>query len=496
MGALEHLQPREVFRFFEEICAIPHGSGHVERISDYLKHFADERGLYCVQDALHNIIIVKEASAGYEREEPLILQGHMDMVAVSRPGSGIDMTKDSLALYVEDGRIRARDTSLGGDDGIGAAYIMALLDADDIPHPRLEAVLTVDEETGMDGARGIDLSMLQGKNLINLDQEEEGVILTSCAGGARVDVGITLTPESLPAQEAAQKALLEVEIAGLLGGHSGIEIDKGRGNANRLLGELLLGLAERFGIGLAAFAGGVADNAIPRQAAADIVADAAQQAQIMDWLRQQETQIRRRLGDNDPGVHVTCRQKGALTPETVCYGAAEAKRAMGCLCALPNGVTAMSRELEGLVETSLNLGVAALQDGCLTLSYAVRSSVDAEKEALCCRMEQTAAQWGADARVRNSYPGWAYRKDSPLRDRAVEVYRRMYGREPVLQAIHAGVECGILAAKIDGLDCISIGPDMADVHTAEESLDITSVRRTWEYLVAVISEKNRKKRRA
>ena len=410
MGALEHLQPREVFRFFEEICAIPHGSGHVERISDYLKQFADERGLYCVQDALHNIIIVKEASAGYEREEPLILQGHMDMVAVSRPGSGIDMTKEPLALYVKDGRIRARDTSLGGDDGIGAAYIMALLDADHIPHPRLEAVLTVDEETGMDGARGIDLSMLQGKNLINLDQEEEGVILTSCAGGARVDVGITLTPERLPAPETARKALLEVEITGLLGGHSGIEIDKGRGNANRLLGELLPGLAERFGIGLAAFAGGVADNAIPRQAAADIVADAEKETQIMDWLRQQETQIRRRLGDNDPGVHVTCRQKGALTPETVCYGAAEAKRAMGCLCALPNGVTAMSRELEGLVETSLNLGVAALQDGWRNGSASGWRPLRAAWRTMPFRGRPRRISWPTPRKRRRSWTGCGSRR--------------------------------------------------------------------------------------
>ena len=234
MRVLEGLQPQSVFYYFEEITRIPHGSGNVKQISDYLRQFARDKGLECVQDELFNIIIVKEATPGYEQEEPYILQGHMDMVAVSAPDCGIDMTKEPLKLCVENGRIHAEGTSLGGDDGIAVAYALALLAADDISHPRLEVILTVDEETGMEGAKGIDLSMLRGKRLINLDQEEEGVVITSCAGGARVDVTIPLQEESVmePDREEEKAAgqtddgrqVLRLKIAGLLGGHSGIEI--------------------------------------------------------------------------------------------------------------------------------------------------------------------------------------------------------------------------------------------------------------------------------
>lgn len=494
MRVLEGLSPQNVFYFFEEISRIPHGSGNVKQISNYLKKFADDRGLACVQDDLMNIIIVKEATEGYEEEEPYILQGHMDMVAVSKPGYDIDMTKDSLRLCVEDGRIRAEGTSLGGDDGIAIAYALALLDADDISHPRLEVILTVNEETGMEGALGIDLSMLRGKRLINLDQEEEGVVITSCAGGARVDVNIPLEKEAVPDQGAV---LYHIKAAGLLGGHSGIEIDKGRGNANRLLGRILLGLSERFDVRLCRMTGGMADNAIPREAEAVILLKTGQAGEAADYVRQEEKAICTELGDKDPDFILEfnpwnyAEQNGtsveAGREQMSCCTAETTKKALACLCELPNGVIAMSRELEGLVQTSLNLGVVRLEEKELKLSYAVRSSVDEDKEILCRRMLQIAEEAGAAAEVKNVYPGWAYRKDSPLRDIITEVYEKMYGKQPVMEAIHAGVECGILAGKIEGLDCVSIGPDMADVHTAEESLDIASVQRMWEYLLAVLA---------
>lgn len=488
MSVLGHLEPQSVFHYFEEICRIPHGSGNVRKISDYLKQFAVDRRLECIQDELFNVIIIKEATAGYEQEEPYILQGHMDMVAVSRPDCDIDMTKDPLRLYIENDRIHAEGTSLGGDDGIAVAYCLALLDAKDISHPRLEVILTVDEETGMEGATGIDLSMLKGKRLLNLDQEEEGVIITSCAGGARVDVRIPLSPET-DACDHVQP--MEIKIAGLQGGHSGIEINKGRGNANYLLGRILRGMSERFTIRMVTMQGGLADNAIPREAAAEILVDITQTSAVIAYAKEEEERIRKELGDNDPGFLLTCKNIDKEDGTLVCYDATSTKQALGCLCELPNGVVAMSHELEGLVQTSLNLGVVAMNQGELHLSYAVRSSVDEDKEQLCRRMTEIAGKSGAGTQINNSYPGWAYRIDSPLRDIVTKVYERMYGKRPVLEAIHAGVECGILAAKIPGLDCVSIGPDMSHVHTAEESLDIASARRTWEYLLEVLAYKQK-----
>lgn len=483
MGVLDNLEPKRVFHYFEEISKIPHGSGNVEQISNYLRKFAADRGLECIQDELFNIIIIKEASQGYEQEEPYILQGHMDMVAVSRPGCGIDMAKEPLRLCVENGRVHAQDTSLGGDDGIAVAYALALLEAEDISHPRLEVVLTVDEEIGMDGAKGIDLSMLRGKRLINLDQEDEGVIITSCAGGARVDVTVPLQQENV-AEDGVQQLIIKV--SGLQGGHSGMEINKGRGNAICLLGNILRSLAERFTVRLADMEGGLADNAIPREAEAVLVVKTVDSEAILSYVEEEEKRIKEQLGDSDSGVTVNKLYCDGRVFGNY-YTVVSTKQALDCLCKLPNGVVAMSRELEGLVQTSLNLGIAALKKGSLRLSYAVRSSVDEEKEQLCRQMQEIAERAGAAAQVRNSYTGWAYRKDSPLRDAVASVYEKLYGRKPVLEAIHAGVECGILAAKIEGLDCVSIGPDMADVHTSQESLDIASVGRTWEYLLAVLA---------
>ena len=496
MSVLSNLQPQSVFHYFEEICQIPHGSGNVEQISAYLKQFAVSRGLEYIQDEMCNIIIIKEATAGYEEEEPIILQGHMDMVAVKKPDCNIDLTKEPLQIYIEDNRIRAKGTSLGGDDGIAVAYVLALLDAQDISHPRLEIVLTADEETGMEGAKEIDLSMLHGRRLINLDQEEEGVIITSCAGGARVDVSVPIRVEHAAGENIQT---VSIQVTGLTGGHSGIEIHKGRGNANCLLGRILKGASERFGIRLITMHGGQADNAIPREASATALVDITQADALIAYVRESENLIRQELGDRETGFTVVCEvvdRQDIASAQTAdsngqaerkeCFDAVSTDRVLDCLCKLPNGVIAMSPELEGLVQTSLNLGVIAHMKDEICFSYAVRSSVNEERDRLCEQIEEIAARSGAKVQIRNTYPGWAYRKDSPLRDIAIHVYEQIYGRKPVLQAIHAGLECGILAAKINGLDCISIGPDMADVHTAEESLDIASVQRTWEYLLQVL----------
>ena len=481
MGVLDGLQPENVFQYFEELCRIPHGSGNVKQISDHLKKFAEERALFCEQDALGNVVIIREASPEREQEEPYILQAHMDMVAVTAQGSQIDMKKEPLKLRVEGDKIYAEETSLGGDDGIGVAYCLALLDAKDLSLPRLEVILTVDEETGMEGATEIDLSMLRGKRMINLDQEEEGIFITSCAGGIKVDVTIPMEQDT----ESAGK-FVEIKITGLLGGHSGIEIDKGRGNANCLLGQVLRTVGERCRVRLVGMNGGMADNAIPREASAILAVEAADLPVVETVVKEQEEKIREQMTVEEKQVQVVCRQlaegenSAVMTEEST-------KKAIACLLELPGGVVAMSKDVEGLVETSLNLGILALEEEGLHLQYAVRSSVDQEKESLCRQMSDIAGKSGAAVSVKNPYPGWAYRKDSPLREKMVQIYEDMYGKPPVLQAIHAGLECGILAGKIPGLDCVSIGPDLFDVHTAQESMSIASVKRVWEYLLAVLT---------
>lgn len=484
MGALDGLKPENVFHFFEEISQIPHGTGNTGRISDYLKAFAQERGLFCVQDTVGNIVIIREAAPEYEDETPYILQAHMDMVAVSAPGYEIDMSRDPLRLKIEDGKIYAEGTSLGGDDGVGMAYCMALLAAE-ISMPRLEVIITVDEETGMEGATVIDLSMLRGNRMINLDQEEEGVFITSCAGGARVEVDIPLTRE----KTETGMVQLSLSIAGLLGGHSGIEIHKGRGNANWLLGSILCGLSLRYDVRLVHMKGGLADNAIPREAESVILIRESDREEILSYLETEEAKIKESLKDTDSGFVLKKDCHNGKVSASCCTRESTAN-ALSCLCKLPNGVIAMSEDVEGLVETSLNLGVLSLEEESLHLQYATRSSVDQAKEELCRHMKQTAERAGASVKVGSSYPGWAYRKESPLREKMVQIYERMYGKKPVLEAIHAGLECGILAGKIDDLDCVSIGPDLENVHTAQERMSIDSVGRVWTYLLEVLTARD------
>lgn len=482
MGVLTGLQPENVFHYFEEISRIPHGSGNIKAISDYLRDFAKKRGLFHVQDAFGNVVIVKEASAGFEKEAPYILQAHMDMVAVAVEGSGINMQTEPLRLKTEAGKIYAEHTSLGGDDGIGVAYCLALLDAEDIALPRLEVILTADEETGMQGAKEIDLSLLQGHRMINLDQEEEGIFIVSCAGGARVDVDIPLEDDFTDRQGMHQ---LTLRVKGLLGGHSGVEIDKGRGNANWILGALICGLTLRWDIRLSKIQGGQADNAIPREAEALIWVREADAAKIEEFLKAEENKYQKELGEKDAGFYLEKVCHNSIVFDK-CFTKQSTARAFDCLCKLPNGVIDMSADVEGLVETSLNLGVMSQQENSLRLSYAVRSSVDQSRENLCRHMIEIAERTGARVEIRNAYPGWAYRKESPLRDKMTAVYRELYGKEPMVQAIHAGLESGILAGKIADLDCVSIGPDLSDVHTAQEKMDIASVERVWEYLLAVL----------
>lgn len=479
MGVLSNLEPKGVFSFFEEICKIPHGSGNVGQISDYLLHFAKERGLSCVQDELKNVIIVKEATSGYENEPPVILQGHMDMVAVKEPGYAIDMEREGLRLGVDGDEIYACGTSLGGDDGIAVAYSLALLDSDDIPHPKLEVIITVDEETGMEGATYIDLSMLTGNRMVNLDSEDEGIFLTSCAGGARVKCTIPTD------RKAIQGVLYTVCIGGLQGGHSGCEIQKERGNSNCLFARVLYQISSRMNVALVSVNGGLADNAIPRETVAELVVEEEKCEAFEQELQTIASEIAEELITRDPmfEISVTRRESGEYQAiSSDCTGQLGAY-----LFALPNGVQAMSADMPGLVETSLNLGILKTDAEELLAEFSVRSSVESAKKALIRKLCALTGMAGGVVTVSGDYPGWKYRKDSPLREKMVRVFRKMYGREPKLEAIHAGLECGLLGSKIKDLDCVSIGPDMKNIHTTEETLSISSTARVWEYLCALLA---------
>lgn len=481
MAVTEGLNPQRVFYYFEEICNIPHGSGNIDAVSDYLKRFADERELFCIQDELKNIIIVKEASEGYETQPPIILQGHMDMVTVKKAGASIDMKKEGLRLRIDGDSLYAQDTSLGGDDGIAVAYSLAILEDDSLAHPKLEVVITVDEETGMDGAREIDVSMLEGRRMLNLDSEEEGIILAGCAGGARVDW-------KLPVRWKRKEGnAFQVEIKGLTGGHSGSEIDKERGNANCLLGRVLAQLEDLKGFSVAEAEGGLADNAIPREAGAKVLIAPDEKSKLLEAAAKLETQIKQELQTKEAGFYIEIKNLGEES--TDCLEEEDKKSLIDLLCCAPNGVLAMSADIKGLVETSLNMGIIRLNEKEFTLQFSVRSSVESAKQAVIKKMKRIADLTGAIQEVRGEYPGWRYQKDSPFRDMAVRVYLNMFGKEPEIQAIHAGLECGLLSAKLEGLECISIGPDMKDIHTTEERLSIASTERVWNYILEILKQK-------
>lgn len=490
--AFENLQPKEVFHYFEELCKIPHGSGNLQKISDYLVSFAKERGLDVTQDKELNVIIKAPGSAGYEDKETVILQGHMDMVAVKEDGADIDMTTEGLRTRTDGEYVWAEGTSLGGDDGIAVAYCLALLDSKDIPHPPLEVVITTNEETGMFGAAAIDLSSLKGRKMINIDNEEEGVFITSCAGGARVYSELNVK------REVKEGAVFSVEVSGLLGGHSGEMIIKGRGNANILLARALFESLDHGTLNIISIEGGVADNAIPASASAKVIVPSSDVESILKSLEKTAADIKGELEIKDPELRVTVNGQelsakglaGSITgsgnSSESALGSEDTAKLLSLICSMPDGVQAMSASVEGLVETSLNLGILRTEGDTIKIDQSVRSSVESSKNYLIKKVTMIAKEHGAKVSVSGSYPGWKYRPSSELRDHMVEVYEKLYGKKPLLQAIHAGLECGLLSDKIPGLDCISIGPDMQDIHSPKERLSVKSTENVWEYLKAVL----------
>lgn len=473
MYLLKDLEPKEVFRFFESICDLPHGSKNTKLLSDFCAVFARMRGLWCQQDKAGNIIIRKEASKGYEDHPTVILQGHLDMVCEKLPEVKIDFQKDGLTLKLDGDRLHADGTTLGGDDGIAVAMALAILDDKNLVHPPLEVLFTVDEEIGMLGATALDGKALKGRTLINIDSEDEGFLTAGCAGGVRS----TLT---LPVRrESARGIPCTLSLDGLIGGHSGTEINAGHENAVLWLAKFFAPLARDGGYRLSAMSGGGKDNAIPRAATVKFLAPTVPDE---TFNARMETALAA-LHESEPNATLTLETGAAC--DTGVFTRETAEKAFTLFETLPNGVIAMSEDVPGLVETSLNLGILATERS-LVFDYAVRSSKDSAKRDLTARLKSAIQKAGGQYQERGAYPAWEYRADSRLRNVMVEVFRAQYGYDPKIDIIHAGLECGILSSKLPGLDCISMGPDLYDIHTPRESLSVSSVERTWKYLLEVL----------
>lgn len=478
---LKGLEPERVFHYFEEICAIPHGSGNEKAISDYCVAFAKSHDLWVRQDEANNVIIRKGASVGYENAPVVMLQGHMDMVCEKNSDVDFDFEKEGLKLKVEGDFVSAEGTTLGGDDGIAVAFAMAILEDDSLEHPELEVVITTDEEVGMKGAHVLDVSDLKASYLLNLDNESEGQILTSCAGGMK-------SRASLPVRFIPWEGLgAELKISGLKGGHSGAEIHFGRANANRLLGRLLFELNKELNIGICEMSGGMKDNAIPREAQAKIVIRPEDLTRAEKIKEKFIADIRDEFYASDAQIKIDLKIDCNKEKKFDIFHPSDMERVLFIIIQSPNGIQTMSMELPGLVESSLNLGVMRTEEASVCFSWAVRSSKKSLKYYISDQLEYLTEFLGGTYWYDGEYPHWSYRSHSPFRELVASVYKEVTGKDASIEAIHAGLECGLISEKMPKLDIVALGPDIFDIHTPDEHLSISSVERTYRLLRTVLS---------
>ena len=465
MKVLQNLEPKAVFEYFEEISNIPRGSGNEKEISDYLLNFGKSLGLESIQDKALNVIIKKPGTKGYENAPTVIIQGHMDMVCEKNNGVEHDFEKDPLKLRIVDDYIYATDTTLGADNGIAVAYAMAILASNDIPHPPIEVLITTDEETGMSGAMAI----------------EEGYLLVSCAGGVRSTGTINIEK-----QDIKDKALIKINISGLKGGHSGMDIIKERGNSNKILGRVLKGLSREVKFNIISLNGGSKNNAIPREAEAIISTSINDEETVMNVIKNWNDIIASELRAQDPGVKI----EGSIASENLEkeFTDESTSKVLDLLYLYPNGINSKSVDIDGLVESSTNLGVLTTNDTTVEFDSAIRSSVPSLKEEIVLRSKTIVELLGGEFTTTSDYPAWQYNPDSQIREICQRVHKELYGKEAEIVAIHAGVECGLFNEKLGNLDMISFGPNLYDVHTPDEHMSISSVKNCYEYLKAILKE--------
>ncbi len=478
MAVLTGLKPEKVFSYFEKLCSVPHGSGNTKQISDLCVGFARELGLKYRQEACNNVVIWKDGSSGYEKSEPVILQGHIDMVCAKTDDCAKDMAREGLDLRADGEWVWADKTSLGGDNGIAVAMILAILADDTLPHPPLEAVFTVDEEVGMDGALALDCSDLKGRKLLNLDSEEEGVFTVSCAGGLRADCTLPGRLEPLGGESC-----YAVTLFGLKGGHSGMNINEGRGSANALMGRVLYSAMERLpGLRLAAVQGGKFDNVICARCDAAVAVPSGKEVEFEQFIREFDATLKNEYAGCDDGVTLECAKTAAVSAVST-----ETTSVMlHTLLALPQGVQAMNVDFPGLVQTSLNLGALCLAEDGLHFTYSIRSCIASQKEMLAQRVRAIVEFAGGAVSERSGYPGWQYARESKFRELVLGAYRDVTGTEAKVEATHGGLECGLFIEKLPGLDAISIGPELHDVHSVRERLSVPSTGRVYELVCEVL----------
>ena len=478
MNPLQNTEPKEVFKWFYEISQVPRGSGNERAISDFLVKFAKDRNLEVHQDKAMNVIIKKPGTAGYEKSPTVIIQGHMDMVCEKEASSNHDFLKDPIKFVVKGEMLYADKTTLGGDDGIAVAYALTVLDSKDIPHPPLEVLITTEEETGMGGAMALTDEHLQGTRLLNIDSEEEGVFLVSCAGGANIHVFFDIK------KEAAKGKFLKITVGGLLGGHSGIEINKQRANSIKLLGRILYNIKQNEKINIVEISGGSKHNAIAKDAYAVIAAENTEA--VLKIVEKMTADFKNEYRAVDKLLTVTANE--AQNPSGQMFTKELTLNLIDFMASIPNGVQYMSMEIHGLVQTSLNNGVLEEIDGKIKFTTSVRSSVKSALDEIVDILRIQAERCGAEFKKASEYPAWEYSPDSPVRDAAVNVYKKLNNKEPLITAIHAGLECGLLKKTLPKVDAISFGPNLYDVHTPNEHMEIASVERVWKFLLAYLAE--------
>ena len=473
-------KPEKLFNFFEEISAIPRGSSNEKGISDYLVEFAKERNLWVYQDELFNVIIKKPASKNAKNKAPIMLQGHTDMVCEKISSSNHDFTKDGIDIIVKDGIITANGTTLGGDNGAAVALMLAILDDETLSHPDLECVFTTQEETGLGGADHLDKSQINAKTMINLDSEEEGIATVSCAGGMR----FTLSKDIV--KENKSGTILTVSVDGLLGGHSGMDINKERQNANILLARLINKVISNTDTYVASFNGGSKDNAIPRSSEAKLLIENKEEVnKVEEIVNKLSKEFSEELVPFEPDfvVNVT-KEEG----ETNVLSKEDATNLVSAVYLAPNGVLKRNLKQDGFVVTSLNLGVVSTNDNVAKIVFAPRSSVASLQDDTTDRLYLLARTFGFNCDIAGAYPGWSFKEESPIRETFIKSYKELFGGDLKIEAIHAGLECGLFSESIEGLDAIAVGPTIRGVHTPDEEIPLDSFERFYELLCDVLKK--------
>ena len=472
-------KPEKLFHFFEDVCAVPRGSGHEKGISDFLVKFAKDRGLWVYQDDSYNVIIKKEGSEGAKDKAPVMLQGHIDMVCDKRAGVEHDFEKEGIDLVLKDGVLSANGTTLGADNGVAIALMMMVLDDDEIKHPPVECVFTTEEEVGLNGAQALDKSQITARTMINMDSEEEGVATISCAGGLRVQ--LTRKVE----RTAAEGTLVQVKIEGLLGGHSGTDIDKERQNGNILMARMVDQIMKNTDGKLVTFAGGTKDNAITRECAASLIyADKAEAEKAEKLAAELAETFADEISAFEPDF--ACEVSAEDNQSAAALKDEDAKAFIGAIRLAPNGVYRRNIKMDGFVVVSSNLGVTRADGDELVIVISPRSSVASLQEDTKARFALLAETFGFEISYSGQYPGWDYKEDSKIREVFVESYRELFGSELRLEALHAGLECGLFSEALPGLDAIAVGPTLYNVHTPDENVPLDSFERFYELLKDVL----------